>query len=104
MKYLALLLALVSMTATAGDSLNITGIGSVATLTVPKSMRVFDIEVEGVGVLNPKSDITPEESVWMGIMLAIGMHEGNPYAREQPDFAGFIHLHHLERHFDKAKP
>jgi hypothetical protein len=69
----------------------------------PPSLVAFHIEVEGIGVLNPKPDITPEESAWLSIFLSIGVVSQLGYTAN-PDFAGFIKLHHLERHFDKVKP
>ena len=120
MRYvLAMLLAAIALTAwmntlpvqaqqaTPGKNpLNITSTAplSSTTFSMPLSLTPFDITVDGVGRLNPKPDITAQEAVWLNVLLTIGFAELNPYRQYLPDYAGFIKLHHLERHFDKVKP
>lgn len=89
-----------------GASISTIDSSNVITLTVPKSLIPFDVSIDGVGRLNPKPDITAEESAWLNVMLTIGIaySHDNLYARFQPDYAAFVKLHHLERHFDKVTP
>ena len=68
------------------------------------SMERFNITVGCCGVLNPKPDITAEEAAWLDILLTIGFASSMDYNAAPPDYAGFIKLHHLQRHFDKAEP
>lgn len=119
MKWSFILLVFVALPALAGppavgsgpiftaQSIGTTDSSHVATLLPPKSMLPFSISISGLGTLNPKPDITPEESTWLNIMLSVGLTYGGIagiYADYQPDYAQFVKLHHLERHFNKAAP
>lgn len=64
------------------------------------SMAPFSIMVEGFGTLNPKPNISPQDSAWLTILLVIGFRQPPGYNYPNPDFAGFIRLHHLEKQFD----
>ena len=53
---------------------------------------------KGFGELRPLKDITPEENAWLSILLLYAGAAAVDF-RANPDYAGFIHEHHLERHF-----
>ena len=69
--------------------------------TPPPSLTPIRFVFGGVEIV-PQPDITPEEAAWLSVMeLQILTSAGNPTLN--PDYMGFLALHHLQRHFLTAQ-
>lgn len=79
------------------------------TIKIPDPTPLGPVSIAPYGRLAPPKDVTAEESAWLSVLvLQIALHVSreyaNPISGDNPDYAGFVREHHLERLFQKATP